>query len=133
MSLDRVPQRKIGSNLVAISTTLANSLDVPSFFQVGNDALHRALRDAYQISNIAHSRGRLPRNAQEDVRVIGKERPVRLPFPRGPSLRRPRSWGFLAASTRCRQWVTSCIQSTLAFLDRACAARKGHGNNPRAP
>ena len=89
MSLDRVPKRKIGSDLVAVSTTMANPLYVPSFFQVGNDALDRALRDAYELSNIAHPRLRLPRNAQEDVRVVGEKRPGRLWFSGGPSRRRP--------------------------------------------
>jgi len=78
VSLDRVPERTIGSDLVAISTTMANPLDVPGLFQVGDDALDRALRDAYKLSNVAHSCLRLPRNAQQDVRVVGEKRPVRL-------------------------------------------------------
>ena len=105
MSLDRVPQGKSGSNLVTISTTLATPLEVPSFFQVGDDALDRALRDAHKLSNIAHPHLGLPRNAQQDVRVVGKKRPCRLWFSGGPSRRRPPCCRFLAPYSRCSQWV----------------------------
>ena len=107
MSLDRVPKRQIGSDLVAIPTTMANPLDVSSFLQLGDDPLNGALGDAYEVSDVAHPHLRLPRNAQEDVRVVGEKGPGRLWFPDGPSRRRSPCCRLLAAYTRCSQWVTS--------------------------
>ena len=96
MSLDRVPKRKIGSHLVAIPTTMTNPLEVSSFLQLGDDPLDGALGDAYEVSDVAHPRLRLPRNAQEDVRVVSEKRPGRLWFSGGPSRRRPPCGHFLA-------------------------------------
>ena len=89
MTLDRVPKWQIGSHLVTIPTTMANPLDVPSFLQLCDDPLNGALGDAHQVSDVAHPHLRLPRNAQEDVRVVGEKRPGRLWFSGGPSRRRP--------------------------------------------
>lgn len=124
MSLDRVPKRKIGSHLVAIPTTMANPLDVPSFLQLGDDPLNGALGDAYEVSDVAHPHLRLPRNAQEDVRVVGEKRPGRLWFSGGPSRRRPPCCRLLAAYARCSQWVTSCVQSEMAFGSRVRGAQR---------
>lgn len=106
VSLDRVPKRKIASHLVAIPTTMASPLEVPSFLQLGDDPLNGALGDADEVSDVAHPRLRLPRNAQEDVRVVGEKRPGRLWFSGGPSRRRPPCCRFLAPDARCSQWVT---------------------------
>ena len=100
VSFDRVPKRKIGSDLVAIPTTLANSLEVPSFLQLGDDPLNGALGDPDQLSDVAHPHLRLPRNAQEDVRVVGEKRPGRLWFSGEPSRRRHPCCCFLAPDAR---------------------------------
>ena len=78
VSLDRVPKRQIGSHLVAIPPTMATPLEVPSFLQLGDDPLNGALGDADEVSDVAHPHLRLPRNAQQDVRVVGQKGPGRL-------------------------------------------------------
>ncbi len=84
MSLDRMPKGEIGSDLVAIPATMATPLDVLCFFQVGDNPLDGALRDAYEMSDISHAHVRLPRDAQEDVRMVGEKRPGRLRLSLGP-------------------------------------------------
>jgi hypothetical protein len=101
VSLDRVPKRKIGSRLVAIPTTMANPLDVPSFRQLGDDPLNGTLGDAYEASDVAHPHLRLPRNAQQNVRVVGEKRPGRLWFFGRPSRLRLACCRRLAGHARC--------------------------------
>lgn len=73
--LDRMPKWKLGPHLVAIPTTVANSLKVPRLFQIGDDALDGSLRDPYEDGDVSHPRIRLPGNAKKDVRVVGEKCP----------------------------------------------------------
>ena len=78
MTLDRMPKREIGADLVAIPATMTTPLDVLCFFQVGDNPLDGALRDANEVSDISHAHLRLPRDAQQDVRMVGEKRPDRF-------------------------------------------------------
>ncbi len=77
MSLDRMPKGEIGADFVAIPATDANPLDVSCVLQVGDNPLDGALRDTNEVSDISHAHLRLPRDAQEDVRMVGEKRPGR--------------------------------------------------------
>ena len=99
MPLDGMSQREAGSDLVVVATATANSRDVSGLLQLPDDALHGALRDADQIGNVAHPNLRLARQTQENVRVIGQERPrrPRLVFSERRSLLQDRIRGAAVA------------------------------------
>lgn len=56
--------------------------------------------------------------------MVGEKRPGRLWFSGGPSRRRPPCCRLLAAYARCSHWVTSCMQSEMAFGSRVRGARR---------
>ncbi len=127
VSLDWMPKRKIGSDLVAIPAAMANPLKVPCFFQVGDNPLDGALRDACEMSDISHPHLRLPRDAQEDVCMVGEKRPGRLS--RRPSHRRLPCRRFLAAGASCSHLGhlltgSPCVFSAFSSCGRATTYAK---------
>jgi hypothetical protein len=62
--LDGVPQWKISPHFVAVATALSTPLDVPCLFQIRDDALNRAFRDAYEISDVTYAHPGFARDAQ---------------------------------------------------------------------
>jgi hypothetical protein len=70
-------------DLVSVAPTFAMAPDETAFFQVGDDAEHSTLRDADLCGDVAKSRGRITREAKQDVGVIAQEGPrgTRRQFP----------------------------------------------------
>jgi hypothetical protein len=55
MGFEWMPQRRISIDFVAVLATSTGSLEHSRCFEIGNDPLHRAFRDADLKGNIAHS------------------------------------------------------------------------------
>jgi hypothetical protein len=70
-SFDGVPKGTVNPNLVSISTTIAKTFDVASFFQVGDNPLDRSLSYSDALSNVTHPRFGILRNAKEGMSMIG--------------------------------------------------------------
>jgi hypothetical protein len=81
---DRMTERQVVVDLVAVPPALPEPLDVARLFEIGHDPLHRTLGDADEIGDVAHAHLRLPGDAEEHVGVVGEERPGRLRRRRRP-------------------------------------------------
>jgi len=73
-----MPKREVDLHAVPIPTAVAAPLDIAGFFQLGDDSLHRSLRDAYELGDVAHPRLWIARETKQHVRVIGEKGPRRL-------------------------------------------------------
>ena len=101
-----MPKWKLGPDLVAIPTTVANSLKVPRLFQIGDDALDGSLRNPNEVGDVSHPHVGFPGKAEKDVRMVGEKCPsyARLyPAPRHRLLH----CRHLAAYAGCSQRTTS--------------------------
>lgn len=76
MRLDGVAQRLLKQNAVMILATDFPSLDESARFQIGNDALNGPLGDSHFGRNVPEYRRRASRQHDQNVRVIGEERPL---------------------------------------------------------
>ena len=76
-ALERVAQRQIGVEAVAVAAPLPRALEVPGFDEVGDDALSGALGDPHTLSDVAMADTRVARNAEQHMGVVGQKRPVR--------------------------------------------------------
>lgn len=83
MAFQRVPQWEVRAKGVDVAAPFAFASQVSAVFQVRHDALDRALGDPHLVCNIPHPRLGLPRQADQDVRVIGQERPADVDHGRG--------------------------------------------------
>ena len=72
------PERQIGSHLVPVPTPASTLLDASGFFQVGDDALDRSLRDLDKGVDVVDPRLWLPGETQVNVCVAGEK--VHPPF-----------------------------------------------------
>lgn len=73
--LDRVPHREIGMYLVAVPPPRSLPFEVAGRFEVGDDALHRALGDPHVGCHIPDPHLRVPGETDQDMAVVGQERP----------------------------------------------------------
>ena len=76
MALDRMAQWQTKISLIVIATANPGPAQIPSFLQFGNDLRHGAFRDPYPIGNVAKPHLRVLHQAQQNVRMIGKESPT---------------------------------------------------------
>jgi len=75
--LDGVPQRKLAVDLVAVAPANPLTLDVVAGLKVGDDPLHRTLRDADLHRDIPQTDLGLASDEQQHVRMVAEERPCR--------------------------------------------------------
>jgi len=75
MRLDCVPQWGIGIEFVVVATSSAFVLEIVLLFELGNDPLSCSFCDPDTHCNLAKCRVRVFRDTEEDMRVVGKERP----------------------------------------------------------
>ncbi len=77
MSFNRVSQRKFRVNTVMISPARTVAFQILGRFQIGNNPLHRPLRDSHTQRHIAELRVCIAGNQQQHVRMIAQKCPVR--------------------------------------------------------
>jgi hypothetical protein len=75
---DTVPHRAIEHDVVAIAPTFSVTSDASGRFEVLDDALHGPFGDADLIGEIAQTQARITRQTDQDVGVVGQERPAAL-------------------------------------------------------
>ena len=62
-------------NGVVVAAAVASPRDVAGFRQVVNDPVGGAFGDPDPVANLSQADGRILRDAEQDERVIGQERP----------------------------------------------------------
>jgi hypothetical protein len=72
---DRVPQRKLGVDLIAIPAAGADSLQVLAFLEVRDDPLDGTLGDSNQYRDLAERHLWVARDGQQDMPVVAEECP----------------------------------------------------------
>jgi hypothetical protein len=72
---DRVTKVLVGNEPVAVAAALPDYLQIAGLCEVVDGLLYGALGDSDTEGNVAHTRIGCLSNADEDVRVIGKESP----------------------------------------------------------
>jgi len=73
--LDRVAHRAITGDFVFVLAASPVAGQVALFLEVGDDALHGALGDADACGDLAQPEAGVLRQAEQDVTVVGEERP----------------------------------------------------------
>jgi len=71
MRLHWVAQPNLGVDLIAIAPAVTHAPYHPAVFQVAEDLMDRALRDADDGGKIADARRGIAREAEQHVRVVG--------------------------------------------------------------
>jgi hypothetical protein len=79
--LDGMAKRFIHVHFVSVPTAAPNSPDISRSFQVGNDALDGAFRDADPFGHVTHHDLRLAGDAKQNMRVVGEKGPARASPP----------------------------------------------------
>ena len=73
---DRVSQGQLELDLVSVPAALSDATENSGCLQIENDLLHRPLGDADSIGHIAEPGGRVLEQTDQNVRVVGEERPA---------------------------------------------------------
>lgn len=77
LGFNRVTQRFVGVNFVPVLAAVAMTFQVTFSFKFSDDPLHRPLGDAHGSGYLPKRLLRIPCQADEDVRVVRKEGPLR--------------------------------------------------------
>ena len=77
--LERMPQRPVERQAVAVRAPQALARDHAGFLELPDDSLHGALGDADFACDLAHAFFGVARDADEHVRVVAEDRPLRAP------------------------------------------------------
>lgn len=72
----RMAERKLGVNLVAVPAADARAGDVAGSDEVGDDVLSGAERDADPVADVLDPDAGIRSDADEGVRVVREERPM---------------------------------------------------------
>jgi hypothetical protein len=75
-ALSGMPHRVLAVDLVPISTPHTLSRDETRLDEVGDDPLHRSLRDPDVLRDVAQAHVRVLRDAEQDLGVVRDERPA---------------------------------------------------------
>ena len=81
--LDWVAQGLLGNDLIVVAATVLGPPHIATRDEVGDDRLRGALGDPDPVGDVPASDPRVAGNADEDVAVIGQERPARAGRIRG--------------------------------------------------
>jgi hypothetical protein len=73
--LGDVAECVVAVDRVFVATADAFALDVARFDEVGEDSLGASFGDPDGFSDVAHTDGRVVGEAEQDLRVVGDERP----------------------------------------------------------
>lgn len=76
MLLDGMTERDLGMDLVVGSATAALAREVAAPLEVDDDSMSGPLRDADRRSQIAEAHLGVAGDGDQDVRVVGEERPA---------------------------------------------------------
>ena len=77
VAVQGVAEWHCGVELVAVAATFADPIEVARVLEFGDDALGSTLRDSNKFRKISEADVRVVGDAEEHVRVVGEECPVR--------------------------------------------------------
>lgn len=76
--IDRMAEGAAGGDGVAVAASVPGSGDISGLHKVSNYLLRSALRDSHPGGDVAHADLRIAGDDEQDVGVVGEERPPRL-------------------------------------------------------
>jgi hypothetical protein len=77
LARDRIVQRKLGLDGVAVAAALPPARDVAGLDQLDHDPVRGAFGYPDRVTDLAQASVRVGGDAQQDLRVVGQERPAR--------------------------------------------------------
>lgn len=73
--LERVAQTLVGVHSVVVSATDPLDVEIPTLFEVAENALHGTLGDADETSDVSLAEVGVPEQGEQDVAVVREEGP----------------------------------------------------------
>jgi hypothetical protein len=77
LACERIRQRKVSFDRVLVASTASSTCDVSRALELSDDSVRRPFGDPHVRSDLTQPNTRVVRDTEQDLRMVGQERPLR--------------------------------------------------------